>query len=101
MSKRITFASLSLALILGTGAFLGGSLATSSDAEARGWHGRGHGGGHFGHGFRHPGGYWGGGHRFGFRPAYAGYYGGRCFTVVRAGFVPGIGFVERPVTRCR
>ncbi len=106
MSKRITFASLAAAVVLGVGAFLGGSIAASSDAEARGWHDRGRGGGHFGHSWRHPGRHWGGGHRFhgrhwGYRPVYAGFYGGRCFTVIKARFVPGIGLVERPVTRCR
>lgn len=98
MSFRITLASLAAAIVLGGGALLGGSIASASSAEAApGWHG-GH--GHYGHGWRHPR-PWGGhgwGHR---RVGYAGFYGGRCFTVLRAGFVPGIGYVERPVTRCR
>ena len=33
-------------------------------------------------------------------PVYAGFYGGGCYTVIKAGFVPGIGLVERPVRRC-
>lgn len=93
MSKRITFASLSLAVVLGAGALLGGSIATSSDAEARGWHGRGH--GHFGYDFRHPGRYWGHG-GWSYRRAYF----GDCFRVVKFRFVPGVGRVARPVTIC-
>jgi hypothetical protein len=107
MSKRITFASLAAAFVLGTGAFVGGSIAISTAAEAGpGWRGhgpypivdpgfirRGHGG--WGHHRRHWGhGYWG------YGPRYAGFYGG-CYTVIKARFVPGIGLVERPVTRCR
>ena len=104
MSIRTTLAGLTAAFVLGAGALLGGSLATSTSAEAApGWHGHGHRGhhGHFGGGF-HRRGHWGGGHhRWGFRPAYAsGYYGG-CYTVLRTRFVPGLGYVERPVTRCR
>lgn len=103
MSIRTTFAGIATAFVLGAGALIGGSLATSSPAEAApGWRGgHGHHGG-YGHSFRHPGRHWGVhrgyGHRgWGYRPAY---YGG-CYTVLRARFVPGLGMVERPVTRCR
>ncbi len=42
-----------------------------------------------------------GGHRgWGYAPVYAGFYGGGCYTVIKARFVPGIGLVERPVRRC-
>ena len=104
MSIRTTFAGIATAFVLGAGALIGGSLATSSAAQAApGWHGgHGHHGG-YGHGFRHPGRHWGGhrgyGHRgWGYRPAF---YGGGCYTVLRPRFVPGYGMVERPVTRCR
>lgn len=100
MSIRTTVAGIATAFVLGAGALLGGSLATSTSAEAApGWHG-GHGHhGHFGHGFRHPGRHFG--HRgWGYRSAYSGFYGG-CYTVLRTRFVPGLGYVERPVSRCR
>jgi hypothetical protein len=103
MSIRTTLAGLAAAVVLGTGALIGGSLATATSAEAApGWHG-GHGHhGHFGHSWRHPR-PWGEGRYgrgWGYRPAYyAGYYGG-CRTVLRTRFVPGLGYVERPVTRC-
>lgn len=106
MSKRITFASLAAALVLGGGALVGGSIASSTSAEAApGWHG-GHGHrGHYGHSWRHPR-PWGEGRRhwghrgWGYAPVYAGFYGGGCYTVIKARFVPGIGLVERPVRRC-
>lgn len=101
MTKRSTIAGLATAFVLGAGALLGGSLATSTAAEAK--HGFKHGGfhgkhGH--HGWGHHGPHWGG-HGWGYRPVYAGYYAPRCFTVLRARYVPGLGLVERPVTRCR
>jgi hypothetical protein len=101
MTIRTTLAGITAAVVLGTGALIGGSLATATSAEAApGWHGRGH-HGHFGHDYRRPGRYWGHhrgwGHRgWGYRPAF---YGG-CYTVMRVRFVPGFGPVERPVTRC-
>ena len=103
MSIRTTFAGIATAFVLGSGALIGGSLAISTSAEAApGWHGKG---GHHGHvGRGHGGRHWGGhrrgwGHRgWGYRPAF---YGGGCYTVMRTRFVPGFGYVERPVTRCR
>lgn len=101
MTVRTTFAGLATAFVLGAGALLGGSLASSTSAEAApGWHGKG---GHHGHvGRGHGGRHWGHHH---FRPHGWGhyrpvYYGG-CYTVIRQRFVPGLGYVERPVTRCR
>ncbi len=99
MTLRKTFAGLAAAFVLGAGALMAGSLASATSAEARhGWHG-GH--GHHGHFGRHPGRHWGWGRPgWGHRPLYAGgYYG--CYTVLRSRFIPGLGFVERPVTRCR
>lgn len=106
MSVRTTFTAIATAFILGTGALIGGSLATSTAAEASpGWHGRGH-HGHVRHDFRHPGRYLPGRHwgrpGWGYRPVYArGYYYGGCYRVLRRGFVPGVGPVLRPVTICR
>jgi hypothetical protein len=100
MSVRTTFTALATAFVLGTGALIAGSLATSTSAQAApGWHGGGH-HGHVGHGYGH--GRHGWGHRgWGYRPVYArGYYGG-CYRVMRRGFVPGVGPVIRPVTICR
>jgi hypothetical protein len=102
MSVRTTFTAIATAFILGTGALIAGSLATSTSAEAApGWHGGGH-HGHVRHDFRHPGRHWGWGRPgWGYRPVYArGYYGG-CYRVLRRGFVPGVGPVVRPVTICR
>lgn len=102
MSIRSTLAGVATAVILGSAALVGGTIAGATSAEAApGWHGRGH-HGHFGHSFRHPGRHWGHarhfGHRgWGYRPAY---FGG-CYTVLRPRFIPGFGVVERPVTRCR
>ncbi len=100
MTFRTTVAGLATAFVLGAGALIGGSLATSSSAQAApGWHG-GHGHhGHFGGGYGH-GRRWGHG-GWGYRPAYAGFYRGGCYTVLRTRFIPGLGYVERPVTRCR
>ncbi len=106
MSFRITFASLATALVLGGGALVGGSIASSTSAEAfTVLPGHGH-HGHFRDSWRHPR-PWGEprrhwGHRgWGYAPiGYRGFYGG-CYTVIKARFVPGIGLVERPVTRCR
>jgi hypothetical protein len=101
MTMRTTFAGLATAFVLGAGALLGGSLATSTSAEAApGWHGKGGRHGHVGRG--HGGRHWGHHH---FRPHGWGYYRpayyGGCYTVLRPRFVPGYGIVERPVTRCR
>ncbi len=99
MTKRSTFAGLATAFVLGAGALFGGSLATSTAAQAGhgGWHGHhGHHGGGWGHHRPH----WGG-HGWGYRPVYSSYYEPGCYTVMRARYVPGYGMVERPVTRCR
>lgn len=94
MSIRTSIFGIAAAFVLGTGALIGGSLATSTSAEAApGWHGRGGHHGGIGHGFGHRG-Y---GQRWGYRPAF---YGG-CYKVMRRGFVPGYGPVVRPVTICR
>ena len=105
MTIRTAFAGLATAFVLATGTFIGGSLATATSAEAApGWHGRGGHHGGFGHGMHRPRPHFGGHHRgwghrgWGYRPAY---YGGGCYTVMRTRFVPGFGYVERPVTRCR
>jgi hypothetical protein len=102
MSIRSTVAGIATAFVLGAGALIGGSLATTTAAQAApGWHG-GHGHhGHYGHGFRNSGRHWGGHRGWGYRPAYAGFYGGGCYRVMRRGFVPGLGPVVRPVTICR
>jgi hypothetical protein len=99
MTIRTAFAGIATAFVLGAGALIGGTLAGATSAEAApGWRG-GHGHhGHFGGGFHHRRHGWGG-RGWGYRPVYAGYYGG-CYTVLRARFVPGYGIVERPVTRC-
>ena len=102
MTTRSTRAGLAAAFILGLGTFVGGSLATSTSAEAApGWHGRPHHHGHFGHRGWHRGPHWG--YRGVYRgPVYArGYYGVGCYRVMRPRFVPGVGRVVRPVTICR
>ncbi|WNJ92399.1 sulfur globule protein precursor [Bosea sp. 685] len=100
MTTRTTVAGLATAFVLGAGALIGGSLATSSAAQAApGWHG---GYGHHSHFGHFGGGHGRWGHRGGWgRPIYAGGYYGGCYTVLRTRFVPGLGYVERPVTRCR
>lgn len=101
MTARTILTGLATAFVLGTGALIGGSLATATSAQAApGWHGPGH-HGHFGHGFHHPRPWGWGRPGWGYRPVYASAYYGGCYKVFRRGFVPGVGPVVRPVTICR
>lgn len=103
MTIRTTFTGLAAAFVLGAGALMAGSLATATSAEAKhGWGGKGGHPGHHGHFGGHHGRHGGWGRPgWGYRPVYAGGYYGGCYTVLRSRFIPGLGFVERPVTRCR
>ena len=79
-----------------------GAALTSAPATAKGGHSGHHGGGHHGH---HGGGHWGGhgGHWGHGGYGYVSYYGGGysgCYVVRQKVFVPGFGFMRRPVTVC-
>ncbi len=82
-----------------------GAALTTAPAAAKGGHGGHHGGGHHGHhghGHGH-GGHWGHGHWGHSGVRIVSYYGGGydgCYVVRQKVFVPGFGFVRRPVTVC-
>lgn len=98
MTIRTTVAGLATAFVLGAGALIGGSLATSSAAQAApGWHGGWGHHGHFGHGYGR--GRWG--HYGAGNWEYSRFRRGGCYITTRTRFIPTVGYVERPVTICR
>ncbi len=93
MTTRIARRAAIVALALS--AALGGAALSTAPASAKAWHG---GFGHHGHGKHWGHGHWGhGGVRI------VSYYGGGydgCYVVRQKVFVPGFGFVRRPVKVC-
>ncbi len=80
-----------------------GAALTAAPAAAKGGHGGHHGGGHHGHHGHGHGGHWGHGHWGHGGVRIVSYYGGGydgCYVVRQRVFVPGFGFVRRPVTIC-